>query len=311
MEKTMGYLGTVKTTMMAMVVVLFFVQGLFAQAPAAAKPASGAKPVQKREDLVPLMKKLPPLPPRKPVKKLPPEGVVVRVNGVDITMGMINRQADMMVALLKNKAKNIPPERLKMFRSKNFKRFSDDLFMRTMIDTCLASSNIVISESMKLKVEKSFARSYGAKGQTIEQVKEVAAKAGYLKELEAQLESDARFKTFITTVHSNRYYVTDAQVQKYKKGVQDYNARANATNEYFLATAKKMAEQVKKNPADFAKLADQFSQDAEKKPGGYLGECEESDFTDEPHLWRAISKLKVGEVTEVLETETGYCIYKV
>lgn len=321
----MGYIKTVKTTVATLVVALFFIQGLMAQVPAGAKPVpvgtkpaaatkGGVKPGAAKQPMLPLMEKLPPLPPKpkKPPRRLYPATVIVRVNGVDITKGMIDRQTALMAVLLKNKAKNITPAKLNKFKKENYRRFSNELFMRTMIDSCLASSNIVVSETMKASVGKAFALRYGAsREQKLETIKEIVAKAGYLKELETQLAFEAKYRTFLTTVCSNRYYVTDAQVAKVKKDVQEYNARSTATNELNFAAAKKMSVTAKQAGADFAKLADQYSQDPEKKPGGYLGESDESDYADEPHVWRAISKLKAGGVTEALELETGYAVFKV
>lgn len=313
----MGCNGKKQSALMIVAAVIMFASGLSAQNSSAGQSTATPSPdgakskTMKREDMLPLMKKLPPLPPRKPKKQLAPDAVVVRVNGFDITMDMIDRHTELMATLVKNRSKKIDPEKLKAFRTKNRKRFSDELFIRVLLDTCLAPSNIVVSASMKAKVENDFVRHYGNKGQTLEMIKAVVEKAGCLKDLEAQLALEAKFKTFLTTTCSNRYYVTDAQVEACKKDVQAYNERAAATNEFNLVAAKKMAETVKGGKVDFAKLADLHSQDPEKTPGGCLGEVEESDFADEPHIWRTISRLKPGEVTDALETETGYAIYKV
>ena len=62
---------------------------------------------------------------------------------------------------------------------------------------------------------------------------------------------------------------------------------------------------------DFGTLADKYSQDTEKKKGGSLGDCDESDFADEKHIWRTLSGLPAGAVSDLLETEDGYSIFKV
>ena len=300
--------GTIKSIVTALSAVLFFVFGAWAENLTGTKPPPTDATKRK---ILPLMEKLPPLPPAKPKKKLPPNFVVVRVNGVDITISMINRQVDLMVTLLRNKSKKITAQKLKAFRANITKRVSDELYMRTIIDTCLAASNITVSAEIQESVEKGFLRRYAAsRTQTLEELKAVAAKAGRLRELETQLKFEARYKTFLTTVYSNRYFVADAEVQKHKKRVAAYNARSAATNELHFAAAKKMAETAKREGEDFAKLADKFSQDPEKHPGGYIGEMDESDFSDEPHVWRAITALKAGGVTDALEIETGYAVYK-
>ena len=91
-----------------------------------------------------------------------------------------------------------------------------------------------------------------------------------------------------------------------------YNKRATATNEVTVALAKSLLERIKKGE-DFSKLADAYSYSVEddKKPGGDLGECDESDFSDEPYIWRILAKMKDGDVTDIIETDEGYAIYKV
>ena len=42
-----------------------------------------------------------------------------------------------------------------------------------------------------------------------------------------------------------------------------------------------------------------------------MGDCDESDFSDDKHVWRAISELPAGSVSDVLDTDDGYAIFKV
>ncbi len=285
--------------------------GQAAVAPVQTKSAS-PQPAQapaKPRKLLPLEQKLPPLPPKPKKAPLTATNLIVRVNGVDITYGAITRQVDMMAVLLKNKVPTISADKVKRFKERNIKRFSDDLFRKTIFSTCLAHSNIVATAATRTQVENEFRKNYGAKGQTMAQLKDVVAKAGYLKDLEADLETEARILTFVTTVYSNRYYISEAVVDTHRKNVEAFNQRAAATNELNLALAGQVAQRAKAGE-DFAKLADQYSQDPEKNPGGSLGECDENDFGDDKNVWRALLSLKPGAVTPVLEIEDGYAIYK-
>ena len=236
--------------------------------------------------------------------------ILVRVNGVNITRGQLNRYMDMMVVLLKNKRKTTPPELIAKFRRKKLVAFSNDIYRRTLFATCLAHSNIVVTAATRAAVEKDCLAGYGRPKQTFAELKSVMAKSGFAKEFEANLEFDARLRTFVTTVYSNRYYVSEADLKKVKDGVAAYNRRAEATSQVKVAHAAAIRKRVLAGE-DFAKLADVFSEDDEKQKGGVLGDCDESDFADEKEIWRKLSALKENAVSEVLETEDGYSLYKV
>lgn len=274
----------------------------FSTLPATGDTAEGKLP--------PLAVKLPPAPPKpKPVEHSPDE-VIVRVNGSEITWGNLNRYVDMMAALLKNKSPKISADKIAKFKKKNFKRFSDELFCKTVLVTGLADSNVVISASVKDATEREFLKNYGARRQSMAQLREAIGKAGFLAELEKALADEILVKSFITGTYSNEYYVSDERIAEIKADVAAYNERAAATNDFNRALADKIAKRAAEGE-DFAALADEYSQDEEKQPGGLVGECDESDFEDEKGLWTKLSMLKPGDTTGVIEFEDGYAIYSV
>ena len=238
--------------------------------------------------------------------------VLVKVNGVEITRGDVDRYVDMMAELLKNKRKNTTPQVVASFKKKNLKPLSDELYQRTLIDTCLAKSNLVVSADVRAEVEKESIRAFGKRGQTFADLKALMEKAGFGKDFEKNIDFDARLRTFETTVRSNEYYASEAYLAKVKADVADYNARATATNNLAKARAAAVLERARKGE-DFAKLADEFTEEPaeDRQPGGDMGDCDESDFPSDPHVWRALSDLEEGGISEVLQTETGYEIFKV
>jgi hypothetical protein len=244
--------------------------------------------------------------------KLSPTHVLVRVNGEEITWGQLNRHVDMMAELLKNKRKSITPQELARFKRKNIKPLSDELFRRAVIGTCLANSNITVLADARASVEKECARAFGKRGQTFADVKAYIDKAGFSKEFEKNIDLDARLRTFEMTVRSNEYYVSEAYLEKVKAGVAAYNERAAATNRAEKARADAVLARARKGE-DFAKLADEFSEvsNEDRTPGGAMGDCDESDFPNDPHVWRALMELKDGDVSDVMQTEDGYEIFKV
>ena len=275
---------------------------LLAASPAAVKPTSATQPKPVAQPKPKALAKVPPKPSA--------NQILVRVNGVNITRGQLNRYMDMMVVLLKNKRKTTPPELIAKFRRKKLVAFSNDIYRRTLFATCLAHSNIVVTAATRAAVEKDCLAGYGRPKQTFAELKSVMEKSGFAKEFADNLEFDVRLRAFVTTVYSNRYYVSEADIKKVKAGLAAYNRRAEATNQVTLAHAAAVRKRAMAGE-DFGKLADAYSEDEEKQKGGLIGDCDESDFADEKEIWRKLSGLKENAVSEVLETEDGYVLYKV
>lgn len=251
---------------------------------------------------------------KKPAAKAPapsPKQILVRVNGVDITRGELDRYIDMMAALLQNKRKTpLPPDMLAKFKKKNRKPLSDELYQRTLFRTCLMNSNITATAQAKAAVERECLRNFGKRKQKLPELKAYVAKAGFEKEFAANMEFDIRLKSFLTTVCSNEYYASPADLAKARANIAAYNKKAAATNTVVAARAAGILKRAK-GGEDFGRLADEYSQDPERNKGGDMGDCDESDFADEKHVWRILSALPVGSVSDLLETEDGYSIFKV
>lgn len=242
---------------------------------------------------------------------LSPTNVLVRVNGVDITYGQLERHINMMVALLQNKRKQpLSSDMVAKFKKKNRKPLSDEIYQRAVFSTCLANSNITVTAQVKAQVERECQRNFGKRKQTLDELKAYMVKSGFGKEFAANLDFDIRLRGFLTTVYSNEYFVSQADLDKARMNIAVYNKRAAATNDIISAYASGILKRAK-NGEDFAKLADTYSQDTGKNKGGSLGDCDESDFADEKHIWRILSGLPAGAVSDLLETEDGYTIFKV
>jgi peptidyl-prolyl cis-trans isomerase SurA len=79
-----------------------------------------------------------------------------------------------------------------------------------------------------------------------------------------------------------------------------------------IAAARAKAAELRKKAAkgdDFAALAAKFSDDDSKNQGGELGYFKPDDINDK--ILAAISKLKTGEISEVVQTSHGFHIVKV
>ena len=246
-----------------------------------------------------------------PVKSIDQATVLVNVNGEDITYGRVLHYTDMMAFLLKNKSPKVTDAKVAKFKTRQLKPFSNTILQRTMIETCLAKSNVVLQASVESEKKKGFQRKYGQNGETFEQLVAKLEAAGFGAEFKRNFDFDVRYACFVEHAYSNMCHVTDEDVEKTKKRLANYNARANATNEWMLAEAEKVLAEARRPGADFAKLADKYSQDTERKPGGDLGDCDENDFSDDMSIWRTLSRMKEGGVSSVIETDDGYAIFKV
>lgn len=71
----------------------------------------------------------------------------------------------------------------------------------------------------------------------------------------------------------------------------------------------KLRERVKDGEEDFSDLAKQFSEGPEAADGGSLGEVREADLN--PAIFDAVLSLEEGDVSDVVETDSGYHIFYV
>ena len=299
--------------------------------PVAKKPAEKSALAQEKAERTkprPAQKKIV----SKPKPKLKPETILVRVNGEDITWRDVSKYTDMMASLMKNRRKGCTPEDIRRFKAKFTTRFSNELLQKKIVLTALAPSNIVVSAETKKQVERDFSRNYGGKLQDFNKLKAFLAKEGHGETLSAALDAEMKIKQFLTTVHSNEYYVTDQELKDVRRGMEIRNKIAAETNRLQVARAEMVLREIRKG-ADFAKMANEYSQEDERGQdpeeakkaaaegrksvsnehlnGGDLGDCDESDFVNDKHIWPKLLQMKAGEVSELLEIEEGYAIYKV
>ena len=59
---------------------------------------------------------------------------------------------------------------------------------------------------------------------------------------------------------------------------------------------------------DFAELARKYSEDVHAKEGGEMGAVKMSEFSEA--IEQAISKLEIGQTTEIIETDRGFHVFR-
>ena len=236
--------------------------------------------------------------------------LIVTVNDVRITQQDVTRYVNMMAELLKNKNPKISIERLEKYRKQRRKTLSDQYFQRIVLEQGLRTSNIVVTPKIQDEIKRECKRTFGRKGQTFEQLHEAISKAGYQQDFDANLMRDYRIRAFLETIHSNRYYVSKEDLANTRKRLNMYNSRAAATNRLILAHANSVVALARAG-TNFASLVEKYSQDDDRETGGSLGDCDDSDFVSEPTVWQHLCKLKPGSISDVMEIEDGYAIYRI
>ena len=120
---------------------------------------------------------------------------------------------------------------------------------------------------------------------------------------------DIAAQTYIDTVYASNIFLDDATVELGLSNIAKYNAKAEAANIETFALATNTLARLKAGET-FEALADAVSQDPDKEAGGDIGQCTETDFSEEEGYWNLVSSLYDGETSDVIETSVGWEIVK-
>ena len=171
-------------------------------------------------------------------------------------------------------------------------------------------TNRVVSSNVVARLQRTYARNFGKKNQKWADFEQDLEKAGLARDVATLIDIEAKFAYVVDTVHSNDLVVTDVELADQNAKIDAYLAKIAATNAIHYASATNAWKRLQRGE-DFAKVADECTEDPDSAPGGDWGQKDASDFTDEPaHYQEAIAHLKVGQFTEVLECNTGLEIVK-
>lgn len=125
----------------------------------------------------------------------------------------------------------------------------------------------------------------------------------------SNIEDNVVTEAYFLCAYPGEIELPDEKVAKRLQYIADYNKRVVATNALQYALATNLCERIR-NGADFAEVADSFSQDPARNQGGDIGECLPVDYSDDVETWEILEKLKPGEVTPPLHTMQGIEIFK-
>ena len=165
------------------------------------------------------------------------------------------------------------------------------------------------TSAQQQRMEAKYARAFGRKKDDFKKM-EARLTSVQRSAIKRMFDAELMVETYLENIHGPELIVSDSQLSNQVAQTIRYNAAMAQTNAIALAAASNALARARSGE-DFGKLADELSQDPEKKLGGDIGFKSAGDYLgDDVAYWRAVSALKPGEITDVLTTSEGYEIVK-
>ena len=250
------------------------------------------------------------VPQQKTYAELPTNSVLVKVGDAAVTKQQFEELVSAKVALLKHKRPRVKADKLDDIRQNIRMREWMGLVPQMLLAEAARTNGLAIPPEDEANLRARYAKTYRRGRETLDDALKKALAAGQRKAFDDQLHRDLLAQAYLKKNFSSQMAVSEADVSNQVAVTKAYNIRAAATNALIFATASNILARAR-GGEDFGKLADKYSEDASKEPGGDMGFCAASDYSmDPPRVWHAIRSLKPGEITDVLETEDGIEIIK-
>jgi len=255
------------------------------------------------------------------------DSVAVTVNGVAITEAAVDAEVAMQLRTTKIPPQ-MPPAIIEQYKKQLRRPALERLIGMVLLDEAVKASNIVVTEEevidqvkriasregLSLDDFKALLQAYGKTFDEWKQEMQFRKRLGYQKLMEAQFAG----KINITEDDAKKYYSenkkqfeTTEQVRAshilIKPDTTDPNADPNELKAKAKAKAEDLLKQIK-GGADFATLARANSGCSSATGGGDLGFFRRNQMV--PSFSKASFELKVGQVSEIVETRFGYHIIK-
>ncbi len=235
------------------------------------------------------------------------EAVLARVNDARLTPEKLERLTELQTKLLLRKEKT-PKKREKIIGSRAIieKKLLNEFVAREVQVALAKASGYVPSAERRTAYEKKVLRSFGLNGETFE---DFCASLGTEEGLfRARFEQDLFCNGYIQGAYSNEWVMTEADLDKLEARIKEVNANGVATNVLTRIKLQGLHQRAKAGE-DFAKLADMYSEAQNKEPGGFVGDYQRADFNFDPLVWDKLVNLKKGDISEPIETESGFYLY--
>jgi len=286
------------------------------------KPAVAPKPTDNLRQLG--------VEPNKPVVAPKPTDVAVTVNGVEITEGQVDTAAAPQMNRIAAGKSKIPPAFVEQLKKQIRSRTLERMIVEKLLDEQTKKLNIVVTPQDVIKhLEETGARQQPPL--TLQDIKQlIQAQGRDFEELKKQIQDSPgmKYQKLINMQFAGKVNVTKEDAQKYYtenksrfetpeqvrashiliKPVSDPNIDPNKAKADAKAKAESLLEQITAG-SDFATLAKANSQDPSSAPkGGDLGYFSKGKMV--APFDKAAFALKVGQVSDIVETKYGFHIIR-
>ena len=261
--------------------------------------------------------------------KFDPDKVAVTVDGVNITEGDLHELIKPQLDVIAAQAKQLPPSMLDQYKKQLREQGLEQLIRSTLLDQKVKGANIVVtndevvtkireivSNSPTLLSIEEVKKQIEQYGRDFEKVKQ-DVRTGLLRN--RFMEMQWKGKTDVTEDEAKKYY--DQNPKRFEMPEQirashilikfdtpESSTDPNAAKAKAKAKIEGLLKQIREG-ADFAELAKANSVCPSAPDGGDLGFFPRGKTT--PAFGKVAFELKVGQVSDIVETEYGYHIIKV
>lgn len=242
----------------------------------------------------------------------PRDGVVLSVNGTTVTKGEFGDYQRMMIALYRNRHPSANAEKMRTIKARVRYAAKAELISMLLMysNLCAGTNKVDVLESAQADLKKEYQKAFCARGQTFEQLREAMVDEGVDGCFDRTFKRDVEVRSALVARYPATFSVTAQELTNAVDNVKAYNAAAAATNAFICMTMTNVLKRVRAGE-DFAKMANDFSQDPSRADGGDLGECDAATFgSDEVEYIAAVAALKPGEISDILATDDGYEIVR-
>jgi len=252
--------------------------------------------------------------------------LIVTVNGVEILESQIEKEIQDRLDKMAASGQKIPPQHVDGLKKTYRLQLLSGKMHELVIEKGVKKANIVVTEEdINKHVDEMIAKQgltmedflalIEARGQTIDEIKEYVKKGlPYQKLMEQQWEDRINITEQDALDHYNqniRRFEKPEQVRAshilIKPDASDPNTDPNQAKAIALTKAKEMLKQVH-DGADFATLAKDNSSCPSSSKGGDLNYFSKRQMV--PAFSDTAFALKVGQVSDIVETKFGYHIIK-